>query len=105
MSFVYRYPMFLNKMYPSELAEQNLPRQIAEKVGQTDIRQVVSKPKTIFKVAEPQLAQSSMTVKIQFDALKSEVDRVRKHLRKPRWSARQIGQHTFEHFLKTECPE
>jgi hypothetical protein len=96
---------FLNKMYPSELVGAHAEREIAETIGQADIRTIVRKQKEDFRVRPKELAQTSTTVRIQYDARIPEIAKIKKHLRKPTWSARQVGRFTFDHFLKTECPE
>lgn len=94
----------LSDFYPPDPMERPESRQILESVRVTDVREVASKASTIFKV-EPVRRYLPPTVKIQYDALIEEVDRIRKHLRKPRMSAREVGKYTFDHFVKKECPK
>jgi hypothetical protein len=42
-------------------------------------------------------------VRIQFDAKKSDVERIKKHLRKSAWGAARVGEYTFNYYLENEC--
>jgi hypothetical protein len=96
---------FLNNMYPSDYeAEEPEEREIAGKVVQADLRQLAhERPKPF--VVERRSTVARTTVRICFDAKKSDVERVKRAVGQPRWGANQVGKHTFDHFLKTECPE
>jgi len=96
---------FLSDMYPTEPAEQPKERKIAESIRAADLQKVASKPTTQFKVRISPAVAEQKTVRIQYDAMRNEVSRIAKHLRKPSMPANKIGKYTFEHFLKTECPE
>ncbi len=95
---------FLNGMYPQELNEETPERRIAERVVQTDIRQLASERPTPFEVKKPATPPKT-TVKVQYDAELADIERIRKVLKKWKWSPNKIGRYTFKHFLKTECPE
>ncbi len=96
---------FLNIMYRSDFeAEEPEEREIAGKVVQADLRQLASQRPTPFKVERKPLAPRT-DVRIAYNAAISDVERIKHVLRQPRWSANQVGKHTFEHFLKTECPQ
>ncbi len=95
---------FLENMYSSEDIEKEGQRRIAQEVKPIDVRELTGSPTVAFeppKVIPPEEA----TTRVQYNAKNRDLDRVRKCLRKSRWGAAQIGRHTFEHFLKTECPE
>jgi hypothetical protein len=96
---------FLNNMYRSDsMAEEPEEREIAGKVIQADLVKLASQRPAIFKV-ETASARPKTTSRIQYDASISDLDRIRRVLMKPKWSANKIGRYTFEHFLKQECPE
>ena len=96
---------FLNSMYRTDYdAEEPEEREIAGKVTQADLRQLARERPKPFTV-ERRVAVPRTTVRICFDAQKTDVDRVKRAVRQPRWGANQVGKHTFQHFLKTECPE
>ena len=95
---------FLNDMYPSEAVEEPAERKIAERVVQSDLRVLTSKGSTSFKV-EKSAATRKTTVRIQYDAEVSDIEKVKKVLRQPRWGANKVGKYTFDHYLRTECAE
>lgn len=94
---------FLDNMYSSsEDIEREPQREVAEGVQRVDVRTLTDQPVAAFMtVARP---RGEPTVSVQYDVKESELKRVKKVLGWS-WSARRIGRHTFEHFLKTECPE
>lgn len=94
---------FLNDMYKSEPPEERFERGIAERIKSVDIRSLAERPSTRFDV--PKKPAKKTTVSIQFNAKIDDVERVKKCVRHPDWSASKIGEYTFEHFLKKECPE
>jgi Histidine kinase-, DNA gyrase B-, and HSP90-like ATPase len=96
---------FLSSMYPSELSEEPKERRVADTIHAADLRRVASKPVSTFKVKMPAATLQARTVRIQYDAFRADVERIKRHLRKPSMAANRVGKHTFDHFLKTECPE
>jgi hypothetical protein len=94
---------FLNEMYPSELAEAPAQRGVAESVTQRDFRTLLTNPSRQFEATVKTVRKR--TTRVQYDVELKDLDRVRKVLRRPSMSASSIGKHTFDHFLKTECPE
>lgn len=94
---------FLNQMYPSDLDENPVERQVADTVVQRDFMPLLSGPSTSF--ATRSLSVPKQTVRVQFDAKKSDVQRIKKKLRRPGMSASEVGKFTFDHYLQTECPE
>ena len=94
---------FLNSLYPSDAVPEPTRRAIAEEVRQADIKQVISNESTFTVRFRTQPVR--MTTKIQYDALNSDIDLIRKCLRKPRMSAKAIGEHTFKYFVEMECSE
>lgn len=96
---------FINNMYASDaLGEEPEEREIAGKVMQADLRKLAKQKPAPFK-AERTLASPRTTTKIQYDAEIGDVERIKRVLRQPKWSANKVGKHTFEYFLKKECPE
>lgn len=61
----------------------------------------VAKPKA-FKTPKRKVIP---TVKIQYDALMPEVEKIAKHLKKPGMSGSDVGRHTFNYFLRNEVGE
>ena len=97
---------FLNEMYPSEIPEESQERKIADQVKHADLRTIAAKvADSKFVVKKGKRAPEKTTQRIQFDAEKRDIERIRKHIGKPHWSLEKIGKHTFDHFVRTECPE
>ncbi len=94
---------FLNEMYPSELSEAPAQRAVAESVTQSDFRKLLTNPSRQFEATVKSVRKR--TVSVQYDVEVNNIERIRKVLRRPSMSASSIGKHTFDHFLKTECPE
>ncbi len=94
---------FLNEMYPSELSEAPGQRTVAEAVTQSDFRKLLTNPSRQFEATVKTVRKRTSSV--QYSVETKDVERIRKVLRRPSMSASAIGKHTFEHFLKTECPE
>jgi hypothetical protein len=95
---------FLNDMYKSELSEEPAERRIAERVVLRDIRDMPKRKKDVFQVLKkPPAARSS--VKVQFEAGINEIDKIKKAIRQPSWGANKVGRFTFDHYIKTECPD
>jgi len=96
---------FLDGMYKPEAPEQQFGKEIADQVKATTLAAMASKPVSTFVVTMPARQPPSTTTSIQYEAERSDVERVRKHLKKPSLAAWRVGKHTFEHYLKTECPQ
>jgi hypothetical protein len=97
---------FLNSMYPSDLvAEEPQEREIAGRVAQADLRQLAAQPAAPFVITTPSTAEVKTTKKIQYEAPVKDIERVKRAIRKPKWSANKVGKYTFQHFVRTECPE
>lgn len=95
---------FLTRMYPSDLAESPAERVVAETVKQGDFRDHLGSAARQSFHAQIS-AVKKRTARIQFDADIKDIDRIKKRLRSPSMSAAAVGKHTFDHFLKVECPE
>lgn len=93
---------FLNSMYASGEAEEPAERLIAEGVKAATVDSVVRGARSAFSVSLPAKKQSAY-VSIQFKVKKTDLERVRKHLSQPTWSASRIGEHVFQYFLEQEC--
>jgi hypothetical protein len=107
---------FLSDLYPSksdDAAEDDsglvgdsasAGHAVAEGIQPADFRKMMTTP-SASTFSFRKVAPRKTTTRIQFDAEDRDIDRIRKRIRKPGMSASSIGKHTFEHFLKTECPE
>jgi hypothetical protein len=95
---------FLNDMYPGSLIEQPVERRIAESVRRADVRELATKRPAPVRITKPS-APHKTVAKVCYEASLSDLERIKKALRQPKWNANRIGRFTFEHYLKTECPE
>jgi histidine kinase/DNA gyrase B/HSP90-like ATPase len=96
---------FLDSMYKEESPEEESSKEIADNVKPTPLSLIASKRPAPFTIIRARAAQVVTTVTISYRAERSDVERVRKHLKKPSWAAYRVGQFTFQHYLKTECPQ
>jgi hypothetical protein len=94
---------FLNEMYSSEEIERAPQREVAESVENLDVRELTSQPQTAFMTRARPLVED--TVNVQYIAKRSELNRVRKSLRRSDMSASKVGKYTFDYYLKRECPQ
>jgi hypothetical protein len=97
---------FLNNMYPSDAVEQVVERELTENLQEATIEEITDKSTEAFESPDTsELRKKRKTISIQFEVDRSDVDRIKKHLGKSRWSARQIGKYTFDYFIRMEIPE
>lgn len=97
---------FLNKMYiGGEPAENNVARELVKALKPVDLQAVISRARQDFGNAVTLKTAGSRNVRIQFDAAKADVERIKKKLGKPTLGAGAVGRYVFENFLRTECPE
>jgi len=93
---------FLNKMYAKELIEEAPQRQIADAVKQVEISTLASKQETSFKAESKTRRPEKTTIRVQYNAEKTDIEKIRKHNRRPEMSFREIGEMTFKYYLKGE---
>ena len=97
---------FLSNMYPSDAPLSEVQeRKLADTVRAIPLQELASADDRPFQAVQMGKPRRPATVSVQFNALKSDIERVRKCLAKPRWSARQIGAYALEYLLEQECPE
>lgn len=94
---------FLDDMYSSEERERQPQRQVASSVKPQDVRVLTTRSQSRFEARVQPIGDHS--VRVQYDAKERELELVRKTVGRRSWSAAKIGRYTFEHFIKTECPE
>lgn len=93
---------FLDKMYPSEPSEDAVARKVAGGVAHADIRQLASRGDSHFEVKPAAGRRRRSTVRVQFDAEKTDIEQVKKHLRRPDMSAGAVGKYVLDEYLKRE---
>lgn len=97
---------FLNNMYPSEAPLSEVQeRKLADTVRATPLQELVSGADRPFQTLQKKTPRPPATVNVQFKALKSDIEKARRCLSEPDWSARQIGAYALEYLLEQECPE
>lgn len=94
---------FLNSMFSSSESEREPQRIVAAGVKSVDVKELARRSNIQF-IARPIRIEED-TISVQFSVKQKEIDRIKKCLGKYSWSARRIVRYTFDHFLKTECPE
>ena len=95
---------FLNNMYPGGKDEEEPEeRRIADTMKKADIAEVIKSSSRTFLVERPTARARSSFTSIQYKVPASDLEMVRKTIKKPLWSASKIGQHTFEYFMEKEC--
>ena len=92
---------FLNKMYPDEPKEAVAHREAAEKIQEISI-QKLSNTERIFEVNPEVLKRVKDTVRVQYSAKLSEIEKIRKHLNNPKITYSKIGLLTFHEYLIRE---
>ena len=90
---------FLDSRYP-DVGSTPPPRDLATMAGTAvDPMTVSVAGSSSFK--RPQFPPKK-TIRIQYDSMIDDVDRIRKHLSKSRMSAKDVGLHTFDYYLRNE---
>lgn len=93
---------FCNRKYPSDEDQEPVEREIAKEMKPTTLPQLVRKANSAFEVEPPNQVAKKNTVRVQYDAKLMDLEKIRKHLRKPRMGASKIGEHTFDYFMREE---
>jgi hypothetical protein len=96
---------FLDNMYKPDSLEESGARAVADHVKSIPLAQLASRPTAAFAVTVTRRRAAKATVSVQYEAERSDIDRIRKHLKKPSMGANRIGEFTFNYYLSTECPE
>jgi hypothetical protein len=96
---------FLASFYPRDSDETKPARDSVADLQSANLGQVVERSQQNFPSVVPNRRSKRTIVSVQFDAERADIDRVKKKISKPSWGAGTIGRFTFEHYLKTECPE
>jgi hypothetical protein len=97
---------FLNEMYPSDIPEDLAARSVAGGVKGVDLRSFANRPQKEFSISRRRgRSTAKTTVSIQYNAIKSDVERIKKATRQTRLSASKIGEFTFKHFVEHELSE
>ena len=94
---------FLNRMSSGEEPEEPVEREIAESLRRST---------TVFKnwassefVARPSTRNPPNTVSVQFRAKRADIERVRRSLEKPNWSAKDVGEYALSYLIENEVAQ
>jgi len=93
---------FCSRKYGPDVDPEPIEREISKQIKPATVAQLVHKAGSAFEVEAPKKEVIKTTVSIQYYAKIADVDKVKKHLRKPRMGASRVGEHTFEYFLRQE---
>lgn len=91
---------FLDKQYQGISDTDPSDKKISSIVNPVTLSELYLNQKSTFSAITKSPKKS--TVKIQYDAGKDDIEKIKKHLRKPGMSARSIGELTFNYYLKQE---
>lgn len=92
---------FMRSKYGADMDVTSIEREIARNtIGATPAELATSKPVqfNVVKVVSP----PKRTTRVQFDALIFDLDKIRRHISRPRMGAGAVGEHTFNYFLDQE---
>lgn len=92
---------FCNRKYPSDEDQAPIEREIAKEIQPTTLAHLVRPTGSAFKI-ETQAPVEQKLVQVQYAAKQIDIDKIRKHLRNPRMGFAEIGEHTFDYFLRQE---
>ena len=93
---------FLNKMYSQEVQEAPEQRKIADGVRPVGIGTLAKGGERGFSVNPAKKRKEKTSVRIQYDAEKSDIEKIKKHLRRPDLSCSAIGELTFNEYLRAQ---
>jgi hypothetical protein len=96
---------FLRSMYLSDPTETKEARDLVSDLKPANISEVIDRGTSTFVPILSTRSKARSTTRVQFDAEKVDIDKIRKKISKPNWSAGAVGRHTFEYFLKMEFGE
>ena len=96
---------FLNDMYPSEATPEVVERELADSVEDTPLHELTAGASKAFTVERAPRKRAVKTVSVQYKARKSDIERAKKCLAKPSWSAGKVGAHALSYLLDQECPD
>ena len=94
---------FLNNMYPSEEPAEMEERKVAESIKTADLF-AVAKKQTNFEVRINKKKKKT-TTKISYEVNNEDFNKAKKAIGHPEWKSNQVGEHTFNYFMKRECAE
>ncbi|OGN89863.1 MAG: hypothetical protein A2158_05230 [Chloroflexi bacterium RBG_13_46_14] len=94
---------FLNNMYSSEETERAPQREVAETIKPLDVRTMTGHLPTAFMTKVKPIIDEY--VRVQYNAKRVDIERVRKSLHKSDLAASKVGKYTFDYYLKKECPQ
>lgn len=99
---------FLSRMYPSEPAPVVAERKLADSLHIVEVSAIASREES---ATTPRFAPSTgrrvkkTTIRVQYDAERAEIERIKNHIGHPDWGAGAIGKYTFDRFVKAELSE
>lgn len=97
---------FLNNMYPSEDLEEIPERDLADDLKEIAVVDLAKTARESFKAPDTsETRKQRSTVSIQYKAKIADVDKIKAHLDRLNWSAKQVGEYTFGYYLAMEVPE
>jgi len=96
---------FIDELYPSDPAEKPEFRGMLNSIVPIPLRRFQPSEVRTFGVKRTSVPAAEQRARIVYSVQKEDVERVRNCIRRPSFTDSQVGRYTFNHFLKTECPE
>ncbi|MEW6444243.1 MAG: ATP-binding protein [bacterium] len=93
---------FLSRKYPSDSDEKPYEREVAKHVERASISTISRPGPSTFTIPPVRVRSAKTTISVQYDAERADVEKIKKALRNPRMTAREIGEYTFQYFLRNE---
>jgi hypothetical protein len=93
---------FCNRKYGTDVDTEPVERDISKRVASASLGSLLSDSSTVFNAVSTEQSKPKTTTRVQYDADNSDLDKIRKHLRRLHMGASAIGKHTFGYFLKQE---
>lgn len=95
---------FLGNMYPGDVPSEVVQREVADSVEKTPFYRLKDVGDAGFRWSGAGRTRRTATVSVQYKARKSDIERAKKCLGKPGWSAGRVGRHALQYLIDQECP-
>ncbi|MCB0747310.1 MAG: ATP-binding protein [Ignavibacteriae bacterium] len=95
---------FLNRMYPNEAPEEVAERDAVEALEAISIPDIMTELPSLFE-AKSNKSKKITKSSIQYSVLKSDIDKIRRHLSRPKMTNTAVGMMTFQYYIDNEIFE
>lgn len=91
-----------SRMYPADQDYEPIEREISKGVKPVPLGRLASRTRTLFNLPKRRRPAIKPTTSVQYEADNRDLEKIRKHLRKPRLGAGHIGRYTFKYYMRQE---